>query len=379
MLMVEKKGMDLTLLIVTFTLVSMGIMMVFSASYSYAMSNMGDGAYFLKRVIMWAVTGIIIMAVFSLVNYQLWKKIALPLMIISFVLLVLLLTPLGTEINNARRWIHIAGVSLTPAEVTKFALIIYLAASLEKKKEQLLTFDKGVVPYLLVAGSLFFLIYKQPDFSTSLVIVFITLLMMFIAGIRFSHFILLAMIGSGAIAGFLSYILLTGQGYKTRRLTAYLDPWSDPSDTGFQAIQSLLAIGSGGISGKGIGMSIQKHLHLPEPHNDFIFSIIAEELGFLGSMFVLILFALFIWRCTVIAMNAPDQFGCLIAAGLAGLVAVQVIINVGVATSLLPVTGIPLPFISFGGNSLVILLALTGIVLNISRKSMSAGGVKCAI
>ncbi len=372
--MTEKRGIDLTLLIVTFTLVAIGIIMVFSASYSFAMQSMGDGTYFLRRVIMWAVLGIVIMTVFSFINYRLWKKIALLLLVASFVLLVLVLTSLGTEINSARRWIHIAGFSLTPAEVTKFSLIIYLAASLEKKKEQLYSFYKGILPYLLIAGGLFMLIFKQPDFSTSLVIVFVTLLMLFVAGIRFSHFIILAMAGTGAVASFLTYIFLSGQGYKTRRLIAYLDPWADPSDAGLQAIQSLLAIGSGGIFGKGIGMSIQKHLHLPEPHNDFIFSIIAEELGFLGGMFVLILFALFIWRCAIIAINAPDQFGCLISAGLAGLVAVQVVINIGVATSLLPVTGIPLPFISFGGNSLVILLALTGIVLNISKKSFPVGG-----
>ncbi len=372
--MAQKKGIDLTLLIVTFILVTIGIIMVFSASYSYAMSNWGDGAYFLKREIMWAAIGIAIMTVFSLINYRLWKKVAIILLAVSFILLILVFSPLGTEINNARRWIYIGGFSLTPAEVTKFSLIIYLAASLEKKKEQLYSFDKGVLPYLLIAIGLFALVFKQPDFSTSLVIVFITLLMLFVAGIKMSHFMVLTLTGTGAFASFLGYILFSGQGYKTRRLTAYLDPWSDPSDTGLQAIQSLLAIGSGGIFGKGIGMSIQKHLHLPEPHNDFIFSIIAEELGFLGGMFVLILFAMFIWRCTVIAINAPDQFGCLVSAGLAGLVGVQVVINVGVATSLLPVTGIPLPFISFGGNSLVILLALTGIVLNISRKSFPVGG-----
>lgn len=370
----EKKSIDLTLLIVTFMLVCIGIMMVFSASYSYAMSNMGDGTYFLRRVIAAAAIGLFMMAVCSFINYRIWKKLALLMMVISFVLLVLVLTPLGTEINNARRWIHVAGLSITPAEIAKFSLIIYLAASLEKKKDQLLIFKKGILPYLLLAAAIFTLIYRQPDFSTSLVLVFITMLMIFVAGVRFSHFLLLALTGSAAITGFLGYILLAGQGYKTRRLTAFLDPWSDPSNTGLQAIQSLLAIGSGGFSGKGIGMSIQKHLHLPEPHNDFIFSIIAEEWGFLGSVFVLLLFAVFIWRCTVIAMNAPDQFGTLIATGLAGLVGIQAIINVGVATLMLPVTGIPLPFISFGGNSLVILLALTGVVLNISKKSISSGG-----
>ncbi|SMP46642.1 putative lipid II flippase FtsW [Anoxynatronum buryatiense] len=370
----NRQRMDLTLLLTAILLVAIGIIMVFSASYSYAMSNMGDGLFFLIRVLQWAAIGLVLMIVFSQINYQLWKKLANLLLLASLVLLVLVLTPVGTEINFAQRWIHIAGLSLMPTEVAKFSLIIFMAASLERKKNQMQTFDQGVIPYLLLSGAVFFLVYKQPDFSTGLVLVFLMIIMMFIGGIRISHFAFLSLAGLGAVGSFLAYVFLSGQGYKTRRLVAYLDPWADPSDAGLQTIQSLLAIGSGGLSGKGIGRSIQKHLHLPEPHNDFIFSIIAEELGFIGSAFVIVLFALFIWRCTRIAMNAPDVFGCLIASGVATLVGIQVIINIGVATSLLPVTGIPLPFISFGGNALVVLMALTGILLNISKRSVGAGG-----
>lgn len=370
----KNQGIDLTLLITTILLVAIGIVMVFSASYSYAMSNMGDGMFFLMRVLQWAAIGMAAMISFSMIHYQVWKKMANLLLLISVILLILVLTPIGSEINFARRWIIVAGLSIMPSEVTKFALIVFMAASIERKKEKLQTFDQGVVPYLFLGGVLFALVYRQPDFSTALVILFLIVIMMFIGGIRLSHFALLSFTGVGAVAGFFSYILISGQGYKTRRLIAYLDPWADPSDSGLQTIQSLLAIGTGGLSGKGIGRSIQKHLHLPEPHNDFIFSIIAEEMGFLGSVIVIVLFAVFIWRCTVIAMNAPDQFGCLIAAGVASLVGIQVIINIGVATSLLPVTGIPLPFISFGGNALVVLMGLTGIMLNISKKSSPSGG-----
>ncbi|MDW7671281.1 MAG: putative lipid II flippase FtsW [Bacillota bacterium] len=372
--MEKKQGIDLTLFVTTILLVAIGIVMVFSASYSYAMSNMGDGMFFLKRVLQWAAIGLAAMILFSFINYRIWRRMGNLLLIMSVILLILVLTPVGSEINFARRWIHVAGLSLMPSEVTKFSIIIFMAASLERKKNQIKTFNQGVTPYLLLGGLLFALIYKQPDFSTGLVILFVIIMMMFVGGIRLSHFIFLTLAGTGAIAGFFSYILLTGQGYKTRRLIAYLDPWADPTDAGLQSIQSLLAIGSGGISGKGIGRSIQKHLHLPEPHNDFIFSIIAEEMGFLGCVIIIVLFAVFIWRCTQIAINAPDQFGCLVASGAAGLVAVQVIINIGVATSLLPVTGIPLPFISFGGNALVVLMGLTGILLNISKMSIHTGG-----
>ena len=370
----KKQGMDLTLLVTTILLVAIGIMMVFSASYSYAMSNMGDGLYFLKRILQWAGIGLCVMILFSFIPYGIWRKLSVPLLIISLSGLVIVLSSLGTEINYARRWIQVAGFSVMPSELVKFSLVIFMAASLEKNKIHLNYFWRGVMPYLILAGGIFFLIYKQPDFSTALIIVTLIIMMMFIGGIRISHFMVLLVTGVTAVAGFLSYILLTGQGYKTRRLVAYLDPWADPSDAGLQTIQSLLAIGTGGLAGKGIGRSIQKHLHLPEPHNDFIFSIIAEELGFLGGAFGILLFALYIWRCTRIAINAPDGFGCLLASGVAGLVGVQVLINIGVATSLLPVTGIPLPFISFGGNALVILMGLTGILLNVSKMSINHGG-----
>jgi cell division protein FtsW len=370
----KNKGMDLTLLITTILLVAIGIVMVFSSSYSYAMSNLGDGLYFLKRVIRWAALGTIALTFCSFLNYRVWRRLGTLLMLVSFILLILVLTPVGTEINHARRWINIAGFSLMPSEVTKFSIIIFMAASMERKKDAVKLFYQGVLPYLLMGSALFYLIYKQPDFSTSLVVFFVIIIMMFIGGIRISHFIALGVSAVGAVTAFIMYIFLSGQGYKTNRLTAYLDPWADPTDTGFQTIQSLLAIGSGGLTGKGIGRSIQKHLHLPEPHNDFIFSIIAEEIGFLGSAFVVLLFAIYIWRCTRIAMNAPDLFGCLVASGVTVLVSVQVIINIGVATSLLPVTGIPLPFISFGGNALLSLMALTGIILNISKKTITTGG-----
>jgi len=191
--------------------------------------------------------------------------------------------------------------------------------------------------------------------------------MVFVGGIKFSHFMAIASTGVLGLVGMLTFIGLTGKGYKTDRITAFLDPWKDPTDTGFQAIQSLLAIGTGGIFGRGLGRSVQKHFYLPEPQNDFIFAIIAEELGFIGSITVLILFMILIWRGIKIAMSAPDMIGCVMATGIVTMIAVQVMINIAVATSSMPVTGMPLPFISYGGSSLVIVMAAMGILLNISK------------
>ena len=363
---VRIRQLDVPLLVTTITLVAFGIMMVFSASYSYALSNMGDGMFFLTRIIRWALIGAAAMSFFAFLDYRIWKKLSNTIMVFSFILLVVVLTEIGTEINQAKRWIHVAGFSVMPSEIAKFAVILFMAASLERKKQHLHIFTQGILPYLFLGAACFFLIYRQPDFSTAVVLLGIIMVMLFVGGVRITHFLVL-FAGVAALAGsFLLYVFASGQGYKTRRLVAYLDPWADPSDAGLQAIQSLLAIGSGGLTGKGIGNGIQKHLHLPEPHNDFIFSIIAEEMGFLGSVFLIVLFSVFVWRCTRIAVHAPDYFSCLVASGVAALVSIQVVINIGVATSLLPVTGIPLPFISYGGNALAVLMALTGILLNIS-------------
>lgn len=366
--MARKQPQDFILLISVYILVIIGIIMVFSSSYSYTLVNMGDGYHYLKRVLIWAAVGAITMNFFSKVNYWYWSKYANLAFIVSIILLIAVLTPLGIERNFAQRWLGI-GESLTfmPSEVAKFASIIFISTSISRKKDKMKKFSEGVLPYLLIMGIYFGLIYKQPDFSTAFVVVVMIFAMVFVGGMKFSHFLGFAGAGVGTLISLLAYIFLSGNSYKAKRIITFLDPWQDPTDAGFQVIQSLLAIGTGGIFGRGLGRSVQKHFYLPEPQNDFIFAIISEELGFIGGMTVIILFMILIWRGIKIAMNAPDIQGCVMATGVITMIAVQVMINIAVATSSMPVTGMPLPFISYGGSSLVIFMSAIGIVLNISK------------
>lgn len=366
--MARKQPQDFILLISVYMLVIIGIIMVFSSSYSYTLVNMNDGYYYLKRILVWATVGTFAMSFFSKVNYWNWSKYANLAFIVSIILLIAVLTPLGITRNYATRWLGI-GKTLTfmPSEVAKFASIIFISTSISRKKERMQSFTQGILPYLLIMGLYFGLIYAQPDFSTAFVVVVMIFAMVFVGGMKLSHFIGLAGAGFAGLSTMLIAIFLSGKGYKAKRITSFLDPWKDPSDTGFQVIQSLLAIGTGGIFGRGLGRSVQKHFYLPEPQNDFIFAIIAEELGFIGGMTVILLFMILIWRGIKIAMNAPDIQGCVMATGVITMIAVQVMINIAVATSSMPVTGMPLPFISYGGSSLVIFMSAIGIVLNISK------------
>ncbi len=372
--MKANKGIDIPLLTATILLVVVGIIMVFSSSYTYALSNTGDGAHYLKRVLMWAALGTIALTFCSAFPYRIWAKFSNLIMLAALILLVVVLTSAGKEVNYAQRWIEVGGITIMPSELAKAAVIFYMAATMEKNKHRIKTFRYGCVPHLLIGGIVFALVYQQPDFSTGLIIVSIMMIMLFVSGVNMIHFAGLSVMGVGSVVAALGYIFISGQGYKARRLIAYMDPWADPMDAGLQTVQSLLAIGSGGVAGRGIGRSIQKHLYLPEPQNDFIFAIIGEEVGFFGATLVLLLFAIFIWRGACIAMSAPDVFSCLTATGITSMVAIQVIVNVGVATSLLPVTGIPLPFISYGGSALLVMMACTGIMLNISKYTGIQGG-----
>ncbi len=364
----KKNPFDSAVILSVSALVAIGIIMIFSSSFSYSLVNFNDGYHFLKRVFIWAVVGVMAMVFCSRFPYWQWKRFSNMIMLISLILLVLVLTPIGKEVNGARRWIGI-GESLTvmPSEIAKFAVIMFVATSIERKKEKMQSFIYGVLPYLMLIGVVFGLIYKQPDFSTAFVVSVIIMAMVFVGGMKLSHFIGLATAGLGGIVSLIIYFLVSGNSYKAARITAFLDPWADPTDTGFQVVQSLLALGSGGLFGRGLGRSVQKHFYLPEPQNDFIFAIIGEELGFIGGAVILLLFMILIWRGIRIAINAPDIFSCLYATGYVSMITIQVIINIAVATSSMPVTGMPLPFISYGGNTLVIFMAMTGILLNISR------------
>lgn len=365
--MAKKNPFDFILFLTVGMLTIIGIVMVFSSSYSFTLAKMNDGYFYLKQVLKWSFVGAFAMYFTSKINYHFWTKYANLIFFISIILLILVLTPLGITRNYAQRWLGIGSQTFMPSEVGKMAIIIFISTSISRKKDKMNTFTQGLLPFLIIMGIYFGLIYKQPDFSTAFVLVVMIFAMIFVGGIKLSHFMGLITAGGIALTSLLTYIAISGKGYKAKRLTAFMDPWKDPTDTGFQAIQSLLAIGSGGIFGRGLGRSVQKHFYLPEPQNDFIFAIISEELGFVGGVTVIILFMVLIWRGVRIAMNAPDILGTTMATGVVTMIAVQVMINIAVATSSMPVTGMPLPFISYGGSSLVIFMAAVGILLNISK------------
>lgn len=357
----NKKAVDHSLLIMTIILVAFGTVMVFSASFYYTEQRWGDSYFFFKRQLMWAAVGFVAMLASSVYNYSNLRKLSIPLILISIGLLIAVLI-VGVERNFARRWLDIAGVSLQPSEVARFAMIVFLADSIARRKDSIKYFFRGVLPYLMLLGVFFALILMQPNFSMAGSLTILVMVILFIGGMRFRHLILLA--ASGAAGG---WALLKAADYRVDRLTAFLDPWSDPLDTGYQLIQSLYALGSGGVFGMGFGQSRQKHLFIPHPETDFIFAIIGEEWGFIGATILILMFLFLIWRGVMIALAAPDLFGCLLAAGVTSLIAIQVIINIAVVTGSMPPTGLPLPFISFGGSSLLLFMGSIGVLLNISR------------
>ena len=340
---------DFTLIITIFLLLSLGLVMLLSASSPSALSESGNSyAYFSKQLI-FAVLGIIAMMFISKIDYRFYQKFYKHAWWISLLLLVLVLVA-GRTINGAKRWIYVTEtLSFQPSELVKILMIIFYAGILVKNRDELGLFKKGFLKHILMLAPIIGLLLLQPHFSASIVIVGICSVMMIIAGCKFWHF--LAVGGSIGIPVIIALIAL--EPYRLQRVTTFLNPWKDATGEGWQVIQSLYAIGSGGLFGAGLGESKQKFLYIPEPHNDFIFSILGEELGFIGCTVVLILFAIFIWRGVLIAMKAPDMFGSMLAIGITALVAIQVIINVAVVTSSMPATGMPLPFFSYRRNSSV--------------------------
>ena len=354
---------DVWILISTLLLLTIGVVMVYSASAVIAYHEFGDYFYYLKRQLLFAVLGIIAMFFIMNMDYHVWKKYAKIGLIICFALLIIVLIPgIGVIRGGARSWLGIGSFGIQPSEFMKMGMILFLAKLLSDQQSQITSFTKGLLPPLVLVGVAFGLIMLQPDLGTGAVMVGASLLVIFTAGARILHLSFLAI---GGIAGFVGLILAAP--YRLQRITAFLDPWQDPLGAGYQAIQSLYAIGPGGLVGLGLGMSRQKYSYLPEPQTDFIFSIIAEELGFIGGMVVLLLFLILVWRGMRTAITAPDTFSSLVAVGIVGMVAVQVIINIGVVIGLMPVTGITLPLISAGGSSLTLMLTSIGILLNISR------------
>lgn len=355
---------DFLIVFSTLAILSIGILMVYSASAMISYHKFGDYFYYVKRQLLFASIGIIAMYLIMNVDYWVWKRFAKIGLIVCFVLLILVLTPLGLVRNGSQSWLGVGAFSIQPSEFIKICMIIFLAKYLSENQKQIVSFRKGLLPSLALIFSAFGMIMLQPDLGTGTVMVGTAVVMIFLAGARILHLSGLAFFGVLGFAG-----LVAAAPYRIKRITSFLDPWQDPQGTGYQIIQSLYAIGPGGLLGLGLGMSRQKFYYLPEPQTDFIFAILAEELGFIGGVLILLLFAIILWRGIKISLSAPDLYGSLLAAGIVSMIAIQVIINIGVVTGMFPVTGITLPFLSYGGSSLTLMLVAMGILLNISRYS----------
>ena len=357
-----KTEFDSVVFYTTMTLVFIGIVMVFSASCIQATFKHDDPYHFLKRNIIFAVLGFIVMIITSKIDYRLWKKHAKAIGIVAVIFLVLVLTPLGIEANGAKRWLGIGSASFQPSELAKFATVIITAKLIELRYDKIKSLTKGVLPLLIVPGIFFTLIILQPNLSTAGTVILVTFVMLFVAGMNMK--IVIAMMCSGF--GLFLALVITSP-YRLKRLLSFLDPFQDPLGNGYQVIQGLYALGSGGLFGLGLGQSKQKYFYIPEPQNDFIFAVIGEELGLIGCIVVIMLFVLLVYRCIRIALKCEDIFASMVVVGIGGQIGIQAALNVAVATSSMPATGVALPFISYGGTSLVIFMAAIGIVLNISK------------
>lgn len=360
---VRPKSPDFIIFFAVIALLAIGVVMVYSSSAVSAYVNFQDSYYFLKRQIIWVTLGLLAMILTMNIDYHAWRKLAKPVMLVTIVLLILVLIPgMGRVVNGARRWLGFGSLYMQPSEIAKLSMVLFCASSLALRQDRITSFVKGVLPQLLVLLVVFGLILKEPDLGTALAIGGTVFVLLFTAGAKISH---LVSLGVAGVSGIIAAIIV--EPYRMKRLLAFSDPWADPLDTGYHIIQSLYAIGSGGLFGVGLGRSREKFLYLPEPHTDFIFAILGEELGFIGTITVIILFFLFAWRGLKVAISAPDIFGSLMAAGLTTMIIIQALMNIAVVTASMPVTGIPLPFLSFGGSALIFTLSGVGILLNISR------------
>ena len=358
---------DLWLLATLLVLAMFGTVMVFSASSVISMVEFNTPFHYFERQLLYAAAGLGIMALAARVDYHVYRRYVLHGVLASYVLLAVVLI-VGPEIGGSRRWIPLGIVNFQPSELAKLAVVNFTAAYCSSFRGNITSFTKGVVPPVLVAGIAFGLIMLEPDFGTAMAVALGALVVLFAAGVRIWHLAGMALASSPLVAA-----LIYLEPYRMRRIMAFLDPWADPQGSGFHTIQALYALGCGRLFGVGLGQSRQKLWYLPEEHTDFIFAIIGEELGLAGAVGVVALIFLFTWRGYRAAMHAPDTFSSLLAAGLTGMIALQAVVNIGVVTAMLPITGIPLPFISYGGSSLVFSLAAAGIVLNVSRYGRSPG------
>lgn len=367
--LILKNPLDFTLLITVFILLGLGIITVLSASSPTALSETGNSYKYVEKQIISAIIGIILMFSLSKVDYKIWQK-NYKVIFTACIVLLFAVGIMGASSGGATRWLDLGFISFQPSEVAKVGVIIFYAAWLTKNKDKLKSIKEGFfIPLMMMLPMVGIVLIMQNHFSATLVLCMLTAILMILAGCRLRYFIMIGV--PIAILGIVA-IVVAGQGFRMQRLITFFDPWQDAAGDGWQIIQSLYAIGSGGIFGVGLGNSKQKYLYIPEPHNDFIFAVLAEELGFLGCAVVIILFAILIWRGMTISMKAPDMFGSLLAAGITSMIAIQVLINIAVVTSSMPVTGMALPFFSYGGTALMIILASVGILLSVSRAGNKA-------
>jgi cell division protein FtsW len=357
-----KSGIDMTFCTLTLVLLVIGLVMLFSASFfnAYCYQN-GDSYFFIRNQLIWALLGVVVLFLTSLIDYNKLKKLAIPILFLSYLLLLaVLFMPVR---NDVHRWIALGPFTFQASEITKFAVVLSFAYLISKNFKHMSTFRYGVFPFALIVGSTAFLLYLEPHISCLVIVVLLAGGMLYIGGIKLRWFGVVFIFFLAALA----YLILSNKlSYANERIIGWLDPFNSTADT-WQTRQGLYAIGSGGLLGLGLGKSRQKYLFIPEPQNDFIFSVVCEELGFIGALIILLLFAMLIWRGIVVSMRARDKFGALLGIGLTAQVGLQVILNIFVVTNTIPNTGISLPFFSYGGTALVMLLAQMGIVLSISR------------
>ena len=352
---------DIFLLSVILFLVFTGVVMVFSASAIVSHEKFDTSYLFLIKQLIWTVMGISLMLALARFDYNKLQKFSRPLMVFSLTLLVLVLLIDSGEI---KRWLKFGIVSFQPSEMAKLCLILYVADALDRKGSKLRDFKKGLLPILILTAMFLILVYAEPDLGTAFILGLVILTMLFMGGVRLSHLLSLVLLSLPFL-----YFAIFHVGYRRERILTFINPWADAQKIGYQIVQALLALGSGGFLGKGLGASRAKLFFLPEPYTDFIFSIIGEELGFLGASLIVFLFVLIAWRGLRIATRAPNQFGNLLAAGITFLVTFQAVLNISIVTACLPTKGITLPFLSYGGSSLVFSLMGVGILLNISRQT----------
>lgn len=366
--MARKLKSDKILFIATVLLVFFGVLMVYSASAVLAMQRYGDHYLFLKKQVMWAALGLASLSIVMKVDYRTYRQPAFVWSSLGLVALALCLVLFSAPVNNARRWFSVGGLGIQPSELAKLSAIFFVAWWLERRMDRVNDFKSSILPIAAVMLPILCLILVEPDFGTTMTVAVIVAVMVFAAGLSYRYFVGTLLLALPAVA-----FLVVSSPYRFRRLMTFLDPWADPLGDGFQVIQSLIAVGAGGAVGRGLMRGVQKLFYLPEPHTDFIYAVIAEELGLIGAVLTLLCFCVIAWRGLRIATAAPDQFGALVALGLTTMVAVQAFVNISVVLSMMPTKGIPLPLVSSGGSSLLINLLGLGVLLNVSQHAATEG------